>query len=89
LQAAKKITNLTDDEVFWIRAQAVMTGASSSIAGISSIAGSLVPDNTVIGNLNAETIRSIAKSFGQALKLLAKWDLPFYENLCLCKIKSL
>jgi len=79
-QQQKKITNLTNDEVFWIRAQAVMTGASGSIAGISSIAGSLVPDNTVFGNLNAETIRSIAKSFGTGSQALGDMGSSFLRG---------
>lgn len=79
-QQQKKIVNLTNDEVFWIRAQAVMTGASGSIAGISTIAGSVVPDNARIGNLNAETIRSIAKSFGTGSQALGDMGSSFLRG---------
>ena len=63
-QQMERVRDLTRDEVFWIRAQALITGFSSSAAGLCNIAPALIPNNAQIGQMSAETIKTIVKTFG-------------------------
>ncbi len=60
----KRVQDLTNDEVFWTRAQAVLTGTCSAITGGSGIAGTLVPQGARLGLLSTETIKEIIKAVG-------------------------
>jgi len=90
-QQQKKITDLTYNEVFWVRAQAVMTGATGSLSGLSNIAGSMIPADARLGMLSADAIKTIAKTFGTGSQALGDMGSSFLrgESILVQSKKSL
>lgn len=60
----KKIQDLTNDEVWWTRAQAIITGISSAFSGIANAIGSSLPATGQIGPMSVKTVKTIVKSIG-------------------------
>ncbi|NDD58849.1 MAG: hypothetical protein EBZ47_06320 [Chlamydiae bacterium] len=69
-QQVRSVRDLTNDEVWWTRAQACLTGISSSLSGISSFAESATPDNADIFGMNKETIQMVLKTFAKGCKVV-------------------
>lgn len=61
----KRIRNLTNDEVFWTRAGAIITGVGGVLGGMASIASPLIPNGSRLGPLTDDTMRTILKTFGK------------------------
>lgn len=76
-QQMQRVRDLTSDEVWWTRAQAIMTGAASAAGGLCSIAPSFVPDGAQIGQMSADTIKTILKTFGTGSSVLGDVSSSF------------
>ena len=63
----QKIHNLTQKEVFWLKAQAVATGCLGGLAAAASVGSCLVPQNFKLGSFDAKKITDLMASSGKGL----------------------
>lgn len=61
----RRIRDLTNSEVFWTRAGAIIAGVGGVLGGAASIAAPLVPNGSKLGPMTDETIRTVLKTFGK------------------------
>ena len=67
-QQIQKVQDLTNDEVWWTYAQAVITGSAGALGGASGIAGAAI--NSPIRGMSADNIKAIAKAFATGIEMI-------------------